>query len=334
MVVTFLLDVEDIVAPEADDIARDVAIILTEEGVQATFCVVGERVRQWMQRGRYDVLDALKGHDIGSHTDFHSVHPTVLEYLQGLGWEDGVAEAVRREQPAIMAIREAFGCDPSCWGGPGNTWGPQVTGALAELNVPAVVYAHTRVPSGEPHRFLDLLAYPSGHYAGDGEYHDHEAALKNRRRLVAELEADLASGRRWTEVFLGHPTRILHHEFWDGTNFVAGANHHREEWKPPRRKTASELEAALDSLRQTVRTVLSVPGIELRTIREMNSILATWDARPLTEEEVQGVTSDIERNVRGMSRWVILPPDTPTDDIWLLTSERLCTLRELMPPEL
>ena len=331
MFVTFLMDVEDIVTPEADDIARDLARILTEEGARATFCIVGERARQWMARGREDVLEAFVPHDIGSHTDFHSVHPTVLEYLDGKGWEDGVAEALMREAPAVESIRKAFGREPSCWGGPGNSWGPQVTAALAELGVPAVVYAHTRVPEGGPHRFLGLLAYPSGHYAGDGQYHDAEAAEANRSRLVRNLVEDMAAGLSWVEVFLGHPTRILHHEFWDGVNFAHGANPPREAWRLPQRKTDAELATALESFRATVRAVMNLPGVQLRTIGEMNAELSRWQEEPLNAEDLSAVLPDIERNIRGMADWVILPPDQSTDGIWKLTRSRLDTLRSLRP---
>src|SRR5579871_3388027 len=122
MYVTLFMDVEDLVAPEADDIAGTCADILSEEGVQATLCVVGEKARLLAQRGREDVIAALSRHDIGVHTDLHSIHPTIAEYLADKGWEDGVEEALRRERPGVEAIRDVFHVMPSCWGGPGNTW--------------------------------------------------------------------------------------------------------------------------------------------------------------------------------------------------------------------
>jgi hypothetical protein len=43
------------------------------------------------------------------------------------------------------------------------------------------------------------------------------------------------------------------------------------------------------------------------------------------------VLPDIERNVRGMADWVILPPAQAVDGIWDLTRSRLDTLRSLRP---
>lgn len=332
MYATLLLDVEDILTRDADDITRDVARLLSEEGVSATFCVVGERVRQWRDRDRADVVEALQAHDIGTHTDFHSVHPTVVEYLLGLGWDEGVDEAARRESPAVEAIRRVFDRDPSCWGGPGNTWGPQVNVALRRLGVPAVVYAHTRAVGREPHRFLGALAYPYGHSAGDGDYHKPRAAAANRRRLLDGIRSDMEQGLWWTEVFLGHPSRILHHEFWDGCNFAHGRNPSPGSARSPRRKSGAELAAALDNLRRAVREVRDLPGLELRTIREMNEMLRGAAERPLTRSELDRAAPHVERNVRSMAGWVILPPDLPMDGLWQLTRERLGTLRRLNAP--
>src|SRR5690242_21329348 len=109
MYVTALMDVEDLVAPESDDVARDCAEILLEEGVPVTFCVVGEKARLLLQRGREDVIAAMKQHDIGLHTDFHSVHPTIAEAMAVRDWKEGVAEAIRREKPGVESIEQVFG---------------------------------------------------------------------------------------------------------------------------------------------------------------------------------------------------------------------------------
>src|SRR5579871_5950821 len=239
------MDVEDLVAEEADDIAKTCAEILLEEEVRATLCVVGEKARLLAQRGRTEVIAALKAHDIGVHTDLHSVHPTIAEFLGDKGWEDGVAEALRRERPAVEAIQEVFGVIPSCWGGPGNTWGPQICEAMRRLGVPAFVYSHTRIPGGGVHRFAGLLAYPCGRSMRDGSYHDAAEAAHDRERITAQLAEDVAAGVYWQEVFMGHPTRILHQAFWDAPNFALGANPPRSAWVPAPRKSPADLERAL-----------------------------------------------------------------------------------------
>src|SRR5438552_7678313 len=90
-------DTEDYLLPASDDAAQRVAEMLSARGIRATFKVVGEKARTLERRGRRDVIAALKKHDIGYHSNFHSVHPTPTEYLDDCGLLDGVAELARRQ---------------------------------------------------------------------------------------------------------------------------------------------------------------------------------------------------------------------------------------------
>src|SRR5436190_19831158 len=128
--VVLWFDTEDYILPASDDAALKVADWLTKEGVKATFKVVGEKARTLEKRGRQDVIDALKKHEIGYHSNFHSVQPTPAQYLSNLGWDEGVAEFDRREGPGRADVARIFGQTPSCYGQPGSSWGPQSFGAM------------------------------------------------------------------------------------------------------------------------------------------------------------------------------------------------------------
>jgi len=59
---------------------KRLATFLTEQGIQATFKVVGEKARTLERRHRTDVIAALQKHAIGYHANTHSQHPTPAEY--------------------------------------------------------------------------------------------------------------------------------------------------------------------------------------------------------------------------------------------------------------
>src|SRR5213592_2073861 len=101
-------DTEDYLLPASDDAAKRVAEILTGRGIRGTFKVVGEKARVLEQRSRADVIAALRKHDIGYHSNLHSVHPTPAEYLSECGWLDGIAEFVRRERAGAGDVRRIF----------------------------------------------------------------------------------------------------------------------------------------------------------------------------------------------------------------------------------
>src|SRR6516162_7311855 len=101
-------DTEDYLSPADDDACKRLADMLTERHIRATFKVVGEKARVLERRGRRDVFEALRKHDIGFHANFHSVHPTPTEYLADCGLLDGMAEFVRREGGGAADIRRIF----------------------------------------------------------------------------------------------------------------------------------------------------------------------------------------------------------------------------------
>src|SRR5437773_7875063 len=82
-------DTEDYLLPADDDATKRLCEMFTERRVHATFKLVGEKARVLEKRGRTDVIDALKKHDIGYHSNFHSVHPTPSEYLADCDLLDG-----------------------------------------------------------------------------------------------------------------------------------------------------------------------------------------------------------------------------------------------------
>ncbi len=322
MYATILMDVEDFIDPEADEIAKICADILTEEGVQATMCIVGEKARRLKSRRRSDVIESLLKHDIGFHTDYHSVHPTIAEFLQNRGWDDGVLEALKQEAPGVNSIAEAFGVQPSCWGGPGNTWGPQICEAMNQLDVPAFVYGFTSVPEGEVHRFEGILAYPEGHYFSDSVYHQTSSVDRHLARIVAGLEVERAGGQFWSQVFVGHPTRILHNSFWDSI-FEHGANPVEADRRPVERKNSEDLKSALHNFRRIVREIKAVPGIRLRTIREMNEMLSSVPSSPISLSEQEEVWPAIEAKLKGMADWPILPKQFDVSSICEVARRRL-----------
>lgn len=330
MFATALMDVEDILDPAADDVTLAAAETLRLAGLRATFCVVGERARQWKERGRTDVVRALAWHDIGYHTNFHSLHPTIAEYLANLDWEAGVAETLRRETPGVQALEDAFGRSPSCYGGPGNTWGPQVNEAMLRLGVPAVVYAHSRVPGGDLHRYCGAIMYPDGGAAMRDDRYGEPGALKNDLDgMCGALQSMAASGVQWNQAFLGHPSRMQHEAFWDGPGYSRGENPVPAAAPTPARRSAARLEAALADLSATARALAGLQGVTMTTIDSMNSCVATAEETPLSEAEAAAAASELDGNLRAMAGWVIHSPSLDLTRLRSVARQKIGTLRRI-----
>jgi hypothetical protein len=261
-------DTEDYILPASDDAALKLADFLTAENVRATFKVVGEKARTLERRDRTDVIAALKRHEIGYHSNFHSVQPSPAMYLSRLGWDDGVAEFDRRERPGYDDLKRIFGVAPSCYGQPGSSWGPQSYGAMRKWGMPVYLDAGSHVRLDDrPFYYCGILnLYKLAHIlranlGGPKDLKDAED------RFLAAREKLLAEGGGIVSIFY-HPCEFVHKEFWDGVNFRNGANPPREQWKLPPAKTPEESRAAWDVFEGYLRFIKRFPEVRFITATE------------------------------------------------------------------
>jgi hypothetical protein len=255
--------------------------------VVGSMFVVGEKARLWESRGRRDVIAAVGLHDVGFHTNYHSVHPATAEYLAELGWEDGVAEAVRQEEAGVRDMARLFGRYPSAWATPGSSWGAPIPAAMRELGVPATVYAQVR--AGESGAcwfagefcFADFRFFPGSEdaYADDAAF---EAALPGFLEEMAEAQR---SGSSCFGLFVAHPTRLRYTEFWDSLNFNRGQNTPPSEYRFAPRRADEAYATSLRNLRRLMVALRDLPGIEIAGASEIMHRFA-GENRPISTAEV------------------------------------------------
>lgn len=260
-------DTEDYILPASDDAAMRLANWLTQEKIKATFKVVGEKARTLERRGRLDVIDALKKHEIGYHSNWHSVPPTPAQYLNELGWSDGVAEFDRREKPGFDDVARIFGQKPSCYGQPGSSWGPQSFGALTKWGVPVYLDGGSHINfDNKPLYYCGLLTL----YKIDiirTRLGGADDLAQTREKFAAVRQRLLAEGGGIISIIY-HPCEFVHKEFWDGVNFRGGANPPREEWKLPRQKSPEETAAAFQNFGDYMRFIRTFDDVTFITANE------------------------------------------------------------------
>ncbi|HWW02282.1 MAG TPA: hypothetical protein VNZ64_21450 [Candidatus Acidoferrum sp.] len=270
-------DTEDYLLPADDDACKRLAQMLTERHLRATFKVVGEKARVLEQRGRRDVITALRKHDIAYHANFHSVHPTPSEYLADCGLLDGMAEFVRREGGGARDVRRIFSVKTlACYGQPGSSWAAQAIAAL-----PAIGVAPHGVPcyvdEGE-HVGLDqkpfwyagaLNVYHMGQNQTRMELHDPAAVEPAKQRFSAIARRLLEQDGGGLISIFYHPCEWVHREFWDGVNFRRGANPPREQWQPPPQRTPEETEGAFRRFGEYLDYIRALPEVRFVTASDL-----------------------------------------------------------------
>ena len=271
MYVYVVFDVEDLVHPDSDNVALDIANLLASDGITATMCVVGEKARLWERRGRQDVLAAVGRHDVGLHSNRHSIHPTPAEYLADKGWADGVAEAEQREGPGVSDLTRLFGRPPSTWATPGSSWAPQIPAAVARLGLPSHVYSHAVAGQTGACWFAGQLCFWDWQVLTGGEdaYADDAATEAALPQLLQRFEEGRRAGRACLGLFGAHPTRLRYKAFWDVLNYKGGVNTDPAQYRFAERRTDEEYATALRNLRRTILAVRDLPGVQIVPLREL-----------------------------------------------------------------
>jgi len=261
-------DTEDPFTPASDQALERILGMLAQLGIRATFPLTGSKLRALRRRGRGDLIRALKDHDVGYHSDTHSVHPTLAEELRELDWESGVAAFGAREATGAALVGEVFN-GIACYTQPGANWVPHAFPWLRRWGVPCHysegwnAYVHH---GARPFFFGGVLAWSA----------PVAAPKPFLSRLSGCLEEALATVTDAAEAIGGiaplnvvtHPTELCTTEFWDVVNFGAGATPPPEAWRPAPLRSAREIESATAALGAYLREMVR-RGYGFLTISEL-----------------------------------------------------------------
>ena len=109
--VLFFFDTEDYTCDRSNDAIRDLANILTSEGVKGQFVTVGFLAQRLMEYRRFDVIDSLRGHVIGSQSMYHSLHPNICEMTDLADYREAHRRILAQEAECVGMLKAVFGRD-------------------------------------------------------------------------------------------------------------------------------------------------------------------------------------------------------------------------------
>ncbi len=145
---------EDFVAPEHNDAILRLSSILAERGIRGSFHVTGEYARHLRDEQRTDVIDALKKHEIGYHSNTHGTFPFIGEVCENNSWDEAVSILMRTEARGMLDVLDIFDVRPKYYVIE-FVKAPQLIYALRNLGVDAIGFSN--IPSS---------GAPFNHYAG------------------------------------------------------------------------------------------------------------------------------------------------------------------------
>ena len=259
-------DVEDYITPEADEALDKLIDMMDKRGVVSSLKVVADKMRILRERGRFDIIKKFAGHEICYHTENHSRHPTMTEYLENYGFADGSEEFMRQEEKGLRDVADITGQFSRSYGQPGASWASQTFPALRKWGIPTYLDSHDIIDlNGKPFWYggilnLTRLSATMRMNLNGGES-DLTAAKKEFDALCAETEAE----RTLLVSIFYHPCEFSCTEFWDGVNFSHGKNRPKSEWKPAKLRKHGEMDVLIDRLGQFIDYTLTKENVEYIT---------------------------------------------------------------------
>jgi peptidoglycan/xylan/chitin deacetylase (PgdA/CDA1 family) len=260
MDLVFSFDTEDYATPENADAVLWWATQLSERGVRGSFQMVGELVRRLKATGRTDVIDALRRHEIGTHTDYHSAHPTHPEALEGKSLEEGVAWVLRHEAPCQQVLMETFGRVPVSYCKPGDSWTPASLVALAATGVKVYCDSSMIQACGAPLWYAGMLCCRYD-LAFDSFFSEDESEVE---RYPQEFDARAKRvGEQGVMIVYSHPNMLVTSRFWDEA-FFKGKQISPEKCPPAPLRAPAHIQKLKDRIRTWLDGIVARPG--LRTV--------------------------------------------------------------------
>lgn len=275
--VIFSLDTEDFTSNRSADAIYREAEIFREEGVKAGFCIVGLLAKQLENWGRTDVLEALKHHDIGTHTYGHSLHPTINEYTDIESFSDAHSELMRQETMAVEMIQHATGRYPIFSCPPGNQKTYVGMYGFSDLNIP--IYADTYCDTADGEGAFYCNIYQTQYTFGLECFFENDSD----EFMLKKLD-ELAKYKRI--IAFTHPNAAVFYSTWDIENYCKKNLCEFGQWKEPPRKPEDITERFYSNIRKFVRLIKSDKRFNVTSYSELADTLKKEETRVISRSDI------------------------------------------------
>lgn len=292
-------DTEDYTSSYAADAIRDTARLLESEGIRGNYMMVGLLAQQLVAWRRYDVLDALKTHNVEFHSCSHSMHPTLIEYTDIKDFIEAYRRLLLEEGQGIGMVRAATGRERIHAASPaGNSTCYAAMYVYYDLGMR--VYCDTQVLSAEG-RFVTPYETADGHDL----YYCNLFHLLYRQAMESYFFADSFDAQALVDdlsrykraVLFNHPNIILYSKFWDSC--YERKNHYPYgQWPEMPRRSPEEVERFYTRMRELIRLLKADGRFVFRTTQELAEEIEAIPPRILKREELSAIRDGLKRSFR------------------------------------
>jgi hypothetical protein len=294
-------DVEDYVTPESNDVPLQAIKILKKYKVPVTMKLVAEKVRFMKEQKRKDVLSAVKDYvDVGYHTDTHSRHPIVFEYIRNKDVISGAKEIEKRERLGLSELRRTFGKTPSCFGHAGSQFAPHYYPYLKKAGIGVYMDATDLVNIDDsPYWYCGVLNFNNtdkNYVRFDRTFATPEGNSKLKERF-REIHDRLAGSGGGAISILWHPHTGVNMEYWDTLNFSNGKNTAKGKYVHPEQYPQEVKDRALSDFESLVQFGLSFPDVQFISASDAKKIFRRKIEMTLGVSEIREIAGNISSEI-------------------------------------
>lgn len=281
MYATLSFDVEDVFCKKGGDLANNLdgivkwlADTLRNNGLIGDFNLIGDKARLLKKRNRIDVIKSLKYHDLGSHTNKGSRHPTVFEYLEDKNWKDGISEIERREGKGLEELSRIMGKKADCMSSHICTDAAQFIYWTGKKKMPYTQPVFN-LPGHNVTWYTGTLCFGwwlggfDKVYDDDKRFNEKLDGFKNSIRKLKEEKYEFVN------IYLCHPMGFRSHIYTDRYWAVNGKNLSKKrwgEWGYPPLKTRKELDRAKRNFIRLIKFIKHSPDLEVTSYKDLYRI--------------------------------------------------------------
>jgi len=296
--ILFSFDTEDYTCDRSNDAIRDIANLLSAEGVRGNFNIVGFLAARLLELKRFDVIDALKGHVIGSQTLYHSRHPDIAELGDDPSYERAYRLTMADEAKALGMLDAAFG-EGRCvfWCPPGNCVSAVAMDVYSDLGVVFSGGCGMTNDKGND-LYADQLVRPGFTVGGlwyFNQYHvpysldfHLEAMMPAAGRTCPDFNDALNRLAKYDVLCLYmHPHMAVKTRHWDVANYLKGNLVEWRAWHAAPDRAVADTAVYYDRLRKFVRAMKADARFEITDFEAMKASLKP--RRAIRREDLHGI---------------------------------------------
>ena len=242
----FSFDTEDLANIAGFDGILRTAEILRKHNVRGCFQIVGRLAELLEKHGRQDVIDALKYHEIDTHSLGHSLHPTINECTDLENFDEAFDLLLAREKECEDILKRIFGVEKlrsAC--PPGNSVSYVAHYVYHHMGIP--VYAGDELAGKKlpvPAWYCNLLCTNYDLNLEGFLLKRDEKLVPIRPRTEEEIRAKFDEVAATKDFFVcyHHPSMCMYSQYWDLVNCY-GENAPEGQWRESKKNPPEMIEA-------------------------------------------------------------------------------------------